>query len=562
MSQENEETCDNRGTFKKWFSFLEVPHKGEEKPSFLRNDDLLPIRKEDQTWGFWSNFAYWGILSFNVGTWMAASSALTYGLSYADIIGAFILGDVVTIIFTLANSYPGCDWKVGYTVTQRLVFGIYGSAIGVCVRVLVSIVNYGSTAWVGGLCVNIVLDSWSDKYLNMKNTLPSNVNMTSKELIGFAIFHLITIFFYFMKPRKMNYVLIWSCAACGISMLGMVIYLCTKAGGAGSSFSAPATIHGSQWSWMFCYMISYWFGSVSPGSTNQSDYSRFSSNKTGLWLGTIIALLIPTTIVPIFGVLGASASKQLYDQNFWMPTDILEHWMIDGYSSGARAASFFCGLSFMFTQIGYAINACGFAAGMDLSGLLPKYINIIRGAIFTALLSWAVQPWNFYNSNSTFLTVVSSFGVIMTPIISVMIADNFLVHKRRYAISEVFKLKGEYYYSYGFNWRAIIASICGIAPGIPGIIWQVDQDAFNDNGIVNFYYADSFTSFAISFFLYWVLCILFPFKIGKEQDEEDYYGSFTKEVAIKKGMIPYDDSKDISFTDVEPIDRKKNTHKS
>lgn len=107
-----------------------------------------------------------------------------------------------------------------------------------------------------------------------------------------------------------------------------------------------------------------------------------------------------------------------------------------------------------------------------------------------------------------------------------------------------------------------MASICGIAPGIPGIIWQVDQDAFNDDGIVNFYYADSFTSFAISFFLYWVLCILFPFKIGKEQDEEDYYGSFTEEVAIKKGMIPYDVSKDISFTEVEPIDRKKNTHKT
>ncbi|KAF6010170.1 hypothetical protein HII12_003046 [Brettanomyces bruxellensis] len=555
MSQENEETCDNRGTFKKWFSFLEVPHKGEEKPSFLRNDDLLPIRKEDQTWGFWSNFAYWGILSFNVGTWMAASSALTYGLSYADIIGAFILGDVVTIIFTLANSYPGCDWKVGYTVTQRLVFGIYGSAIGVCVRVLVSIVNYGSTAWVGGLCVNIVLDSWSDKYLNMKNTLPFKCEHDFKGTYWFCNIssNYDFLLLYEAKEDELCFDMVMCC---------LWYQYAWYAGGAGSSFSAPATIHGSQWSWMFCYMISYWFGSVSPGSTNQSDYSRFSSNKTGLWLGTIIALLIPTTIVPIFGVLGASASKQLYDQNFWMPTDILEHWMIDGYSSGARAASFFCGLSFMFTQIGYAINACGFAAGMDLSGLLPKYINIIRGAIFTALLSWAVQPWNFYNSNSTFLTVVSSFGVIMTPIISVMIADNFLVHKRRYAISEVFKLKGEYYYSYGFNWRAIIASICGIAPGIPGIIWQVDQDAFNDNGIVNFYYADSFTSFAISFFLYWVLCILFPFKIGKEQDEEDYYGSFTKEVAIKKGMIPYDDSKDISFTDVEPIDRKKNTHKS
>ena len=88
--------------------FLEVPVGERETLSVLKNHDLQPITVKDQTWGFWSNFAYWGVISFSVGTWISAAAALSVGLSYGETIGAFILGDVITIMFTLANSYHGC----------------------------------------------------------------------------------------------------------------------------------------------------------------------------------------------------------------------------------------------------------------------------------------------------------------------------------------------------------------------------------------------------------------------------------------------------------------------
>lgn len=520
---------------------LEVPVGERETLSVLKNPDLQPIPVKDQTWGFWSNFAYWGVISFSVGTWISAASALSVGLSYGETLGTFVVGDVLTIVFTLANSYHGFNWRVGYTLSQRFVFGIYGSGVGILIRILMSIVNYGSNAWLGGLCINMILDSWSHHYLNLPNTLSSHVAMDTRGVIGFMIFHVVTVFFYLMKPKSMNYFLIASCIATCFSMLGIIIYLTHKAGGVGELFtSTDTTVHGSQRAWAWVYMVSYWFGSVSPGSTNQSDYSRFASSKTGLWLGTIFALMIPTVLVPAFGVIGASTSEKLYGTQLWYPMDICDYWLRDNYSSGARAASFFCGLSFTASQIAYTISNCGFASGMDLSGVLPKYINIFRGAIFTAVVSFAVQPWNFYNSSSTFLTVMSSFGVVMTPIISVMIADNFLVRKQQYPVSQAFVVKGEFYFTWGVNWRAVFAWVAGMAPGLPGIAAQVNPDMFkNDPGIVNFYYADSFTSFLISFFTYWILCLIFPVKIGIAHDDKDFYGAFTDEVARKKGMIPY-----------------------
>lgn len=534
--------CKRQGLFTGFLKRLEIPVNERETLSFIQNPDLLPIAKKYQTWGFWSNFAYWGVISFSVGTWASASSGLTVGLSYPESIGSFIVGDVVTIIFTLANMYPGWDWKVGYTLSQRFAFGIYGSWFGVIIRVLMSIVNYGSNAWLGGLCVNLILSSWSHHYLTLPNTLTHHVHMKTKELIGFVIFHTITVFCYYLKPHQINHILIWSCTGTCFAMMGMVIYLCKANGGVGELFtSTKSTATGSAKAWAWVYMISYWFGSVSPGSVNQSDYSRFGSSKTAIWLGTILALLIPTTIVPVFGVIGASTTVQLYGEQMWMPMDICNYWLEHGYSASAHAGTFFCGVAFLASQIAYTISNAGFASGMDLSGLLSRWINIKRGAILTAVLSVAVQPWNFYNSSSVFLTVMSSFGVVMTPIISVMIADNFLIKKRNYSVSQAFILKGEYYYTYGFNWRAIISWICGMAPGLPGIAWQVNNNYFHNQGIVNFYYGDSFFSFAISFFLYWILHLIFPVPITILHDDKDYFNAFTESEARKKGMVPYNE---------------------
>ena len=520
--------------------FLEIPVKNRASVNFLRNPDLQPIKSVNQTWGFWSNFAYWGVLSFNVGMWIGGSSALTVGLSYSETIGAFIIADLLTILFALANSCPGYDWKVGFTLAQRFVFGIYGSALGIIIRILMSIVYYGSNAWLGGLCVNMILDSWSHHYLHLPNTLSSKVAMTTKELIGFIIFHILTAFCYFMKPYHMNYILIWSCVGTFFAMLGMVIYLTKSAHGVGDLFtSTHSTVTGSKKAWAWVYTISYWYGSVSPGCTNQSDFSRFGSSNCAIWTGTIVALLIPATLIPVFGIIGASACEKLYGQTFWMPMNIFDNWLTTNYSAGARAATFFCGFCFVMSQISYTISNCGFASGMDLAGLLPKYVDIKRGAIFAACVSWACLPWNFYNSSSTFLTVMSSFGVVMTPIITVMICDNFLIRKRQYSVTNAFVLKGEYYFTKGVNWRAIVAWVCGMAPGLPGIAWEVNNDYFHNTGIINFFYGDSFFSFLISFFVYWGLCLLFPFKITVKHDDKDYYGAFTDEEARKKGMVPY-----------------------
>lgn len=71
--------------------------------------------------------------------------------------------------------------------------GVHGSYITQAMRIMLSIVWYGSQAWLGGLCVSAMISSWSYDFLMMKNTLPESAHMVTRDLIGFVIFHAVSV---------------------------------------------------------------------------------------------------------------------------------------------------------------------------------------------------------------------------------------------------------------------------------------------------------------------------------------------------------------------------------
>lgn len=97
--------------------------------------------------------------------------------------------------------------------------------------------------------------------------------------------------------------------------------------------------------------------------------------------------------------------------------DLLMRMMDSGHgSSKARAGVFFLAAGFALT--GMFENICGnaVAGGIDLAGLFPRYIDIRRGALITFIAVWVVQPWQLINKAATFVSVLSSFSVFLSPI--------------------------------------------------------------------------------------------------------------------------------------------------
>ncbi|CAH2354864.1 thiamine transporter Thi72p [[Candida] railenensis] len=503
---------------------------------------------------------YGDIPSFTIWTWSTGSALLACGLNVANIMGAITIGNVLFISYTCFNSGPGEKFHIGYTVCQRMIFGIYGSGIGILIRVVLSIVFYGSQSWLGGQAMVVIFSSFSKNYMDMEDTFPSSLAMTSRDFIGFVVFQILSMFFFLMKPEKMNKYVNFACSITGVAFVAILIACLKKNGGSpGPLWSQKSTLSGSQTAWMWIYTMSIWFGGLSPNVTNQSDFSRFSSSKTKMYLGIIVSIFVGGTFVPLAGIVAASATEELYGEALWLPTDISLRWMADNYSSGCRAANFFLGFCFAASQLTFNVLANGFSGGMDLAGVWPTYINIRRGSTITALLSWAVQPWNFYNTSSVFISVLGSFGVFVTPIVAIIVADYHFVRRAKIPLSDLYSLEssGTFYFTKGFNFRAIIVWLVSCIPGIPGLIKSVRPEFKIPVGLTNFYYGNIFFEFICPLILYVIVCLIFPVKNAGMVDKVDVFNAFTLEECEKLGILPNDTIESVEVSDIEIISEGK-----
>ena len=88
------------------------------------------------------------------------------------------------------------------------------------------------------------------------------------------------------------------------------------------------------------------------------------------------------------------------------------------------------------------------------------------------------------------------YSSFLGPIAGVMIADYYIVRRRVIIAGELYERGGTYEYSGGFNWRAIIALIAGIAVALVGLVvpWL--------RGLYQYAW---FVGFGVSFLVYLLL---------------------------------------------------------
>jgi nucleobase:cation symporter-1, NCS1 family len=207
-------------------------------------------------------------------------------------------------------------------------------------------------------------------------------------------------------------------------------------------------------------------------ATNNADLARYATRPGyATWI-QLISMPIAYGIIGFFGIFVTSASQVIFGELFWDPNGLLDEFLIQDYSSRRRAGVFFIALGFSFAQVTTQIFANLIAAGNDTSALLPKYINIRRGAIICLVLAFAITPWNLLRTSFTFTSYLGSYQIFLSSIIGVIVSDYFFVRRGLINVPDLFKRSklGDYYYTYGWNWRAYAAYIAGIVPCFPGFL--------------------------------------------------------------------------------------------
>ncbi|KAL2007498.1 hypothetical protein VTN00DRAFT_8936 [Thermoascus crustaceus] len=482
--------------------FLAVPTTKETTSSVWLNDDIRPLPVERRTWTKYAFISFWAINQICLSNWQVGSSLVASGLSVWQTVIAVIVGKIIIAAVAVANGYVGAEWHIGFPVWSRVVWGMYGGYLALLQRILLSLVWFAVQSWVGGLCVTAVLSSIFSGFQHMENTFPESSHLTTKQFIGWIIYNVLTVPMLYLPPEKTKRLLAIMNAVSFFTLLSILIWALSEAKGGGPLLSKASTLSSSsELGWSIVNGITSVVGSIAVGLTNQADYSRFSRRPGDQVFGQWFSILLFGAIMPFFGCLASSATMGIYGEALWNPPDIVLKWLDNDYNAKSRAAAFFAGVGLVVCQL--AINTVdnAFSTGMDLSGLLPRFINIRRGSYIGLIISIAMCPWELLASAGTFIQVLSAYSVFLGPMCGMMIAEYWIVRSRKIKLTDLYNSdpQGIYYFWHGINWRAFPAWIVGFTPQLPGFISSVNPSVTVPVGCTRLYYLAFPLGFAISF---------------------------------------------------------------
>ncbi|GAA6021414.1 hypothetical protein JCM8202_006361 [Rhodotorula sphaerocarpa] len=136
---------------------LELRQPDGRPASFFVNRDLLPVPPEERKWTAINYFTFWIADSFNVNTFMIASSGIALGMTWWQCWLAVWVGYSISALFLAANAVGGARYHLVFPAFIRSSFGVVGGIWPALNRAVMACVWYGTQAWLGGQAIYCLL---------------------------------------------------------------------------------------------------------------------------------------------------------------------------------------------------------------------------------------------------------------------------------------------------------------------------------------------------------------------------------------------------------------------
>jgi NCS1 family nucleobase:cation symporter-1 len=244
-------------------------------------------------------------------------------------------------------------------------------------------------------------------------------------------------------------------------------------------------------------MVGFW----ATLSLNIPDFTRYAKSQRAQVLGQAIALPPSMTIFAFIGVVVTGATPLVFGRMIWNPVELAGNFKSPILVSFAMLA---IALSTLATNIAANIVS----PANDFSNLAPSKIDFRLGGYISGVLGLVIFPWKLIADPSGYIfTWLLAYSSLLGPIGGIMVVDYYLIRRKKLVVEELYRPEGRYWYSSGFNGRAVIALVVGILPNVPGFLTKIEvipKDAVWPwvNDLYSFAW---FVGFGLSGLLYWTL---------------------------------------------------------
>ncbi|TXG58395.1 hypothetical protein EZV62_016224 [Acer yangbiense] len=471
---------------------------GFEPDPTLTNDDLKPTTASQRTFSWWEMASLWIGLVVGVPSYYLAGSLVDLGMAWWQGIATVVIANVILLVPLVLTGHPGTKYGISFPVLARSSFGIRGAHIPTLLRAFVGCGWYGIETWIGGEAIFLLLPKVI-KQSSLSQSLPW-LGTSPLEFACFIAFWFAQLTIVWKGIEGIRDLEKYSAPILIILTSSFLLWAYVKAGGFGHMLSISSKLSSSEfWSLFFPSLtanISFW----ATLALNIPDFTRYAKSQTDQILGqaglpifmgafTFVGLAITCSTQVIFGHV-ISSPIQLLGQIGGVTTTILA----------------IIGISLATVTTNIAANVV--APANALVNLSPSRFTFRRGAILTALLGIAFQPWRLLQTSESFVyTWLVGYSALLGPIGGIILADYYLIRRAELSIKDLYSLSpyGAYYYSGGYNLAAIAALIMGILPVIPGFLQKVGLISTVPETLAVIYNNAWFFSFFSAGFIYWVL---------------------------------------------------------
>ncbi|HVG60173.1 MAG TPA: NCS1 family nucleobase:cation symporter-1 [Hyalangium sp.] len=435
--------------------------------STLSNEDLAATPPEKRTWEMKHFAALWVGMSVCIPTYTMASGLIDQGMNWWQALLCVALGNTIVLAPMLLNAHAGTKYGIPFPVFARASFGVMGANVPALLRALVACGWFGIQTWLGGQALWQLLLAMAPGLQGplSSEAMKGAIGIHPGEFLGFAVFWLVNLYFIVKGTESIKFLELYSAPFLILVGLVLLVWAWVKADGFGPILSQPSKFT-STGEFMATFipgltaMVGFW----ATLSLNIPDFTRYARSQRDQVVGQ--ALGLPTTMVlfSFIGVAVTSATPLIFGEMIWDPVKLLG-------KVGGPLVTLISMLALSIATLSTNLAANVVSPANDFSNLAPGKISYKMGGIITAIIGAIIFPWKLIESSGGYIfTWLIGYSALLGPVAGIMVADYFLVRRRELAVDDLYKRGGQYEFSSGVNWKAMLALAIGVAVNVPGFL--------------------------------------------------------------------------------------------
>jgi NCS1 family nucleobase:cation symporter-1 len=466
----------------------------ELEQSPLWNPDLAPTPPERRTWSTYNIAALWIGMSVVITTYTLASGLMAQGMSWWQAMLTILLGNTVVLVPMVLNAHAGTKYGISFPVLCRASFGVRGANLPALLRALVACGWFGIQTWIGALALDaLARAAW-----------PGWAQVPGATAIAFGLFWAIEVAVILRGTEGIKLLESWSAPLLLGGGVILLLWAIRNGGGLGHLLAESQRLRGngpSFWA-LFPSALTASVGYWATLSLNIPDFTRYARSQRSQMLGQALGLPTTMTAFAFIGVAVTSATIVIFGEPIWDPVVLIGR-------IGGVGVIVFASLVVLVAQLTTNMAANVVSPANDFSNLSPRRIGYVTGGLMTAVIGIVMMPWKLYADAAAYIfTWLIGYSSLMGAVGGILIADYWILRRRRLIVADLFREQGAYTYRRGVNPRAILAFVLAILPVTPGFLRAVvtPGGAVADPNILDRLYAYAwFVTFFLSAAIYLVL---------------------------------------------------------